>query len=446
MTDGYVMRRFVYKILIGAVSLAPICAVADDTKVSAYLLATQPAETNQQTPNSLYKSVSENLEAYLLTQNIFVISGNQMNSGVPRFDKQTIKQMIKRSALEETDFGISYEITPILSETSFSRNLKVSAAGAIYNPVSGEVITTSTVTATHTKTLSKNKTECGSACVNNALSEMSYDLSREMSFVLGQKLHFIQEDRAVTDTTSSDAIKNRLNTSTKRKAAPRTIKSNLGEFEVDVARSINIEVYFEFDSDKLTAKAKTQLKPLGEALSGMDLTNASYLIIGHTDAKGSSEYNQKLSERRAISVRTHLIEGYPIRPTALRAIGLGETQLKKPSEPNAAMNRRVEISALITEKAAVKSTNDGTLKDYTLDFELFENKDVLKLVRALEANHVREIELIKSSTTSRIYSVSTDLSAIELEEKLMNSMLDLNIDIDRVRIAISRDQFVIEKL
>ena len=110
------------------------------------------------------------------------------------------------------------------------------------------------------------------------------------------------------------------------------------------------------------------------------------------------------------------------------------------------MNRRVEISALITEKAAVKSINDETLKDYTLDFELFENKDVLKLVRALEAKHVREIELIKSSTTSRIYSVSTDLSAIELEDSLMNLMLDLNIDIDRVRIAISKDQFVIEKI
>ena len=44
------------------------------------------------------------------------------------------------------------------------------------------------------------------------------------------------------------------------------------------------------------------------------------------------------------------------------------------------------------------------------------------------------------------HSVSTILSAIELEEKLMNLMLDLNIDIDRVRIAISKDQFVIEKL
>jgi len=446
VTDGRVMRRFIYNILFGAVSLAPIFAVADDTKVSVYLLASQPAETNEETPSSLYKSVSENLEAYLLTQNISVISGNQMNSGMPKFDKQTIKQMIKRSSLNESDFGISYAITPILSETSFSRTLKVSASGAIYNPASGDVITTFTATATDTKTLPKNKAECGSTCVNNALSEMSYDLSREMSFVLGQKLHFIQEDRAVTDITSAHAIKNRLNTSTERKAAPRKIKSNLGEFEVDVARSINIEVYFEFDSDKLTAKAKTQLKPLGEALSGMDLSDSTYLVIGHTDAKGSNEYNQKLSERRAISVRTHLIEEFPIRPSALKAIGLGETQLKKPSEPNAAVNRRVEISALITEKAVVKSINDGTLKDYTLDFELFENKDVLKLVRALEANHVREIELIKSSTTSRIYSVLTDLSAIELEEKLMNLMLDLNIDIDRVRIAISKDQFVIEKL
>lgn len=446
MTNVRVMWRLVYKILIGAVSLAPVCAIADDTKVSAYVLASEPLDTNQKTPNSLYESVSENLEAYLLTQNVFVISGNQMNSGVPRFDKQTIKQMIKRSALKETDFGISYEITPIMSETSFSRNLKVSASGVIYNPVSGDVITTFTATATDIKTLSKNKTECGSACVNNALSEMSYDLSREMSFVLGQKLHFIQEDRAVTDITSSDAIKNRLNTSTKRKAAPRTIQSNLGEFEVDVARSINIEVYFEFDSDKLTAKAKTQLEPLGEALSGMDLSESTYLVIGHTDAKGSNEYNQKLSERRAISVRAHLIEEFPIRPSALKAVGLGESQLKQPSEPNAAMNRRVEISALITKKALLKSTNDGTLNDYTLDFELFETKDVLKLVHALEASHVREIELIKSSMTSRIYCVATFLSAMEFEETLMNLMIDLNIDIDRVRIAISKDQFVIEKI
>jgi len=33
-----------------------------------------------------------------------------------------------------------------------------------------------------------------------------------------------------------------------------------------------------------------------------------------------------------------------------------------------------------------------------------------------------------------------------LEDKLMNLMLDLNIDIDSVRIAISEDQFLIEKL
>ena len=42
----------------------------------------------------------------------------------------------------------------------------------------------------------------------------------------------------------------------------------------------------------------------------MDLSGSGYLVIGHTDAKGSNEYNQKLSERRAKSVRTYLIETY----------------------------------------------------------------------------------------------------------------------------------------
>lgn len=432
--------------MIGAMLLAPICAVADNSKVSVFLLGSQGAETDKLVSNSLYKSINEDLEAYLLTQNIFIMTGNHTSAGVPKFDKQKFKQMMKISDLTENDFGISYEITPMVSTTTFSRVLTISASGSIYNPASGEIITTFTASASDAKTLPKDKTECGSACVDSALLEMSRDLSREMSFVLGQKLHFIQEDRAVTDITSSDAIKNRLNTSSERKSAPRKIQSNLGEFEVDVARSINIEVYFEFDSDRLTDKAKIQIAPLGEALSSMDLSNSSYLIIGHTDAKGSDEYNQKLSERRATSVRSHLIEGYPIRPGALKAVGLGEKQLKNPSDPNAAVNRRVEISALIVEKTAVDPISDETLKDYTLNFERFATRDVLKLVRALESSHVREIELTKSNTTSRIYSVSTSLSAIEFEETLLNLMLDFNINIDRVRIAIIDNQIVIQNL
>ena len=88
---------------------------------------------------------------------------------------------------------------------------------------------------------------------------------------------------------------------------------------------------------------------------------------------------------------------------------------------------------------------DDTLKDYTLNFQLFETRDVLKLARAMEDSHVREIELIKSSTTSRIYSVATSLSELEFEEILMNLMLDLNIDIDRVTIVTSNGKFSIEK-
>ena len=176
------MKCLINKIIIGAMCLVPIGVFADDSRVSALLYAFQPTSVNQAAPTSFYKSVNEKLEAYLVTQNIFIVTKNQMKSGVPKFDREKLKRMMMNSALTENDFGISYEITPVVSETSFSRLLKVSASGSIYNPASDEVITTFTAKATDTKILPKNKAECGSACVNNALSEMSYDLSREISF------------------------------------------------------------------------------------------------------------------------------------------------------------------------------------------------------------------------------------------------------------------------
>ena len=55
------------------------------------------------------------------------------------------------------------------------------------------------------------------------MSDLVDDLAREMSFVLAQKVSFIQEDRVVTDTTDANAIKNRLSASTARKPVRKTV-------------------------------------------------------------------------------------------------------------------------------------------------------------------------------------------------------------------------------
>jgi outer membrane protein OmpA-like peptidoglycan-associated protein len=106
---------------------------------------------------------------------------------------------------------------------------------------------------------------------------------------------------------------------------------------------INLEINFEFNSAELTPKSAPQLNSLGEALTSSDLQGSIVMLGGHTDAKGSDEYNQRLSERRAETVKGYLIDKYKIPATNLVTAGYGESHLKNTAEPLAAENRRVEI-------------------------------------------------------------------------------------------------------
>lgn len=113
------------------------------------------------------------------------------------------------------------------------------------------------------------------------------------------------------------------------------------------AFSADVEVYFAYDSSELTARGRSDLAALGHALASARLRPYKYLIAGHTDASGAADYNQALSERRALSVVRFLVESFPIQPQRLLAVGWGETRLKTPDAPNAAVNRRVEVVFMI---------------------------------------------------------------------------------------------------
>jgi outer membrane protein OmpA-like peptidoglycan-associated protein len=89
--------------------------------------------------------------------------------------------------------------------------------------------------------------------------------------------------------------------------------------------SINLYIPFEFDSDKLTTEAMLTLKRLGAALKDSRLDSYRFKIAGHTDAKGSAQYNQKLSERRAAAVRNYIVFQYDIGPDRIESVGFGKT-------------------------------------------------------------------------------------------------------------------------
>jgi outer membrane protein OmpA-like peptidoglycan-associated protein len=109
------------------------------------------------------------------------------------------------------------------------------------------------------------------------------------------------------------------------------------------APAIDLEVNFAFDSAAITPAAAVTLSKLGQALRSKELSVATFLLSGHTDARGGKHYNQKLSEERAKAVRSFLIDNFSIEPTRMLAVGYGYEQLKNPANPEADENRRVQV-------------------------------------------------------------------------------------------------------
>ena len=135
-------------------------------------------------------------------------------------------------------------------------------------------------------------------------------------------------------TTSSD-IERALN---------RPVSRGIG---VQMKPKVDLSVPFEINSATLKQSAFRQLEEVRIALDQPGLKDFRIQVAGHTDASGSASYNQKLSQRRANSVKDYLVEN-GIDPRRLDAIGLGESKLLLPESPNHAKNRRVELSKLGT--------------------------------------------------------------------------------------------------
>jgi outer membrane protein OmpA-like peptidoglycan-associated protein len=109
--------------------------------------------------------------------------------------------------------------------------------------------------------------------------------------------------------------------------------------------SLLLAVLFEYDSARLTARSKTQLIQVVQAFNSPRLRQSPVLIIGHTDAFGDRDYNQKLSVKRAAAVRDFLIS-QGVAASRLTHQGRGEDVLLVPGgdKKQQAANRRVEFN------------------------------------------------------------------------------------------------------
>jgi outer membrane protein OmpA-like peptidoglycan-associated protein len=106
---------------------------------------------------------------------------------------------------------------------------------------------------------------------------------------------------------------------------------------------LTIAVQFDFNSARISPASFRAVGLMADALYHPHLQGYRFLIVGHTDGKGSREYNLKLSQQRADAIREALINPFGIAPSRIEAVGLGEEQLLKPASPEAAENRRVQL-------------------------------------------------------------------------------------------------------
>ena len=118
--------------------------------------------------------------------------------------------------------------------------------------------------------------------------------------------------------------------------------------------SVDVEIYFDYNSAALSPKAEPQLNNLGKALTSKDLAGSVVMLGGHTDAKGGDDYNQSLSERRAETVKKFLIDNYHVSTDTMISTGYGKRELKNSTDPFAPENRRVQIVNMASNTAANK--------------------------------------------------------------------------------------------
>ncbi len=100
-------------------------------------------------------------------------------------------------------------------------------------------------------------------------------------------------------------------------------------------------IYFDFDKFDLSEVSTEKIKLFLDNNSG---TIEEYLVVGHTDTKGTKKYNLSLSIKRAEVVKEILIN-YGIQQSRIKILGKGEESLavNTPDDTKQPANRRVEI-------------------------------------------------------------------------------------------------------
>jgi outer membrane protein OmpA-like peptidoglycan-associated protein len=131
-----------------------------------------------------------------------------------------------------------------------------------------------------------------------------------------------------------------------KKEVPNASVERVGE---GIVVELSDKVLFSFNKADLSPASKQSLDKIIVVLNKYPDTNIE--IQGHTDNKGTSEYNQTLSVKRATSVYQYLADNkIPISRLTTKGFGEEAPKYTNDTEEGRAQNRRVEFLITANEK------------------------------------------------------------------------------------------------
>lgn len=121
--------------------------------------------------------------------------------------------------------------------------------------------------------------------------------------------------------------------------------SRVGE---GIAVTFDSGILFPTNSTELLSAGRSNLQQLAATLQRYP--ESELLIVGHTDSRGTDEYNMNLSIRRAEAAKNYLV-AQGVSPNRIRTAGRGESEPIADNSTASGMqqNRRVEVAIFASE-------------------------------------------------------------------------------------------------
>jgi len=200
--------------------------------------------------------------------------------------------------------------------------------------------------------------KCGFATdANNLHSRILSEGCTEINFVDGmadfvtavflEKAPMAPAPKKVADLDSDgDGVTDSLD---KCPNTPKDFKVDSVGCPVAIPEQVSITLLVEFDFDKAVVKPRyhSDIEKAANFLKAYPKTTG--VLEGHTDSIGSEEYNMKLSQKRADSVKKYIVEKFGIDAARLSTVGYGESKPVADNKTDAGRqkNRRV-VANIVT--------------------------------------------------------------------------------------------------